>query len=131
MSMTEKVLVRVNPNCYIRYPRESGNMYSGTWGSVTRPDGKQANTWTGDEFECEKAFAKTVNESLTNHNVPFTATAEPRPILTVVALIEDTLPIVKSKEVPNPAQSEIEVQETETISVKSKPGPKPKVKQVS
>ena len=79
MSMTEKVLVRVNPNCYIRYPREGGKMYSGTWGSVTRPDGKQANTWTGDEFECTKAFAKDVNESLTNHNVPFTATAEPRP----------------------------------------------------
>ncbi len=126
---TEKVRVRVNPNCYIRYPHgEGGQLYGGNWEAETRPDGTTHRVWKGQEFDCERSFAYDVNESEVNHRVPPTAEAKPRPILSIIALIEDSLPVIKSTK---PAKSEIEIQETETISIKSKPGPKPKIKQAS
>ena len=113
------VRVKVNENCYIRYPREGGESHGGNFVIESKPDGKKHRVWKGDEFDCEKSFADNINKDA--YNIP--ASAEARPILTIIGIHEATLPIIKASK---PAVSEIAVVETETISIKSKPGPKPK-----
>jgi len=84
MSM-KNVLVKVNEDCYIRYPRDGGKSYGGNWANEIMPDGKSKRTWKGAQFECPRTFAEDIN-------------TKPRPIVTIIADIEEPLPVIKSTE---------------------------------